>query len=138
MKLPLIGYSLDQEGLNSIPSEGAFPFAPFRLNLIRAVEKYLADELIYHGSMRVGWGASIMEAIRHIRSHAPSFHVPLLIVHGAEDTITPSSGSQSYFAALPAQKQNQFVIYPRLRHELFHEADKEVRRTAIALVLTWK
>jgi len=108
-KLPLIGYSLDIEALSSNPEER---------------EMYLQDELVFHGSMRVGWGAGIIETIRGLRGNAASMTVPTLIVQGEKDTMTPLSGAESYYALLPPTKR-KMIVYPELRHEILREAKKE-------------
>lgn len=58
---------------------------------------------------------------------APSIRVPMLIAHGAADTIAPVSGAQRLHAALGASDKTLQII-PELRHELQNEREPERTR----------
>jgi len=109
-KLPLPGFSLDKTGLNSNPDE---------------IEKYLNDELIYTGTMKCGWGKSIINGITNAINSAPFWpNVPILALHGTADTITKLSDTQYFFDKLPEDIDKTFIKYPDICHELFQERNK--------------
>lgn len=92
------------------------------------VEKYIKDELIYHGNMKAGWGYAILSGISQIYkdiSNWPS-NVPVLFLHGTEDSITPIVDTRYIFGELSDSVQKTFIEYPGIRHELFHESKKFV------------
>lgn len=95
------------------------------------------DPLIYHGFMKVGWGHSILSGISSIYSSISSWptSVPVLLLHGSEDTITPITDSKYIFEEIPQPTSKTFIEYPGVRHELFHEHNKLVRRKIIFYVL---
>jgi alpha-beta hydrolase superfamily lysophospholipase len=50
--------------------------------------------------------------------------VPLLALHGEDDPICPAQASRALGAALRAPG-SELRVYPRLRHEIFNEPERE-------------
>ena len=48
--------------------------------------------------------------------------MPLLILHGSDDTLCAPAGSEQFAQAAP---RGRFVVYPGLRHEIFNEPSHE-------------
>jgi len=57
----------------------------------------------------------------------------MLLLHGADDPLTPASGSRAFFEQLDASR-SELRIYPGLRHEIFNEPEQE---QIFADVLAW-
>lgn len=58
------------------------------------VEAYDADELNYHGGMRVSFGMQLIEASNHIKRLIPDITWPFLLLHGDADKLCDIGGSQ--------------------------------------------
>ncbi|MCU0511346.1 MAG: lysophospholipase [Anaerolineae bacterium] len=87
------------------------------------VQAYAADPLVYHGWWRVGMGFGLLQAGQALRARAGAITLPLLILHGADDKITPVSGSHLlYERAASADKTRR--MYAGMRHEIFNERDR--------------
>ena len=50
--------------------------------------------------------------------------VPLFMLHGEEDPLCPAEGSRAFFAGV-ATEGSDLRIYPKLRHEIFNEPERE-------------
>lgn len=108
-KLP-VPITVDAIGLNSNETER---------------EIYLNDPLVYHGWVKVGWGREILTTVTYVWENIDKIKLPLLFLHGIEDTICPIQFSLPFFEQIPA-KQKKFIKYPVMRHEIFHEPEKKV------------
>ena len=61
---------------------------------ISQVEAYVNDPLIYHGALKAGWASAMLKSIEMYRPRINEINIPLLIVHGTEDSLVPFSASQ--------------------------------------------
>ncbi len=84
---------------------------------------YLADPLVFR-KITVLLGAELLEAIRRTVSGAADVTLPMLLLHGEDDPITPVESSRAFHRGLPAP-QSQLRTYPKLRHEIFNEPERE-------------
>ncbi|QPC82227.1 alpha/beta hydrolase [Phototrophicus methaneseepsis] len=89
--------------------------------IIQAVE---ADPLIDKGPWRVGMAYRMIEAGRYIRAHAHELTLPLLILHGEADKLTPISGAQMIFDKASSTDKT-IKMYPGMRHEVMNEIGRE-------------
>ncbi len=79
-------------------------------------EAYFADPLVItKTSARLG--AELFAAIDRVNRHLGSLEMPTLVMNGGSDTIVPPQSS------LPLDPVAERVLYPKLRHELFNEAE---------------
>ena len=96
------------------------------------VKKYVKDQFV-HDKSTLGLGKAAIRAIEYCFAHAKEFKPPLLVMHGAGDKLTFSSGSED-FARL-ASENNQDVtlkLWEGLYHEVHNEPEKaEVFRMMI-------
>ena len=60
----------------------------------------------------------------------------MLLLHGAEDSLSMPEGSQAFFDSLPNERVpgSEIHIYPGLRHEIFNEPERE---QVLSDVLQW-
>jgi len=100
------------------------------INIQRA---YKADPLNDGKAIRLGMARGIILHGRAILQRAEDLRMPLLIMHGADDKLTPPSGSQAvYDRASSADKTLRF--WPGMRHELINEQD---RQAVIQVIRDW-
>lgn len=74
-------------------------------------------------------------ACEHAEGTANRVRVPTLILHGAEDRIAPSSGSQRLYEQLELVDKELRVL-PELRHELHNEREPE-RTEVLESIAAW-
>ncbi len=67
------------------------------------------------------------------RARAETLTLPLLVMHGADDTLTNSAGSQ-FLHDHACSADKTLKLWPGLRHEIFNEPQ---RGDVIAFMLTW-
>ena len=87
-------------------------------------EAYDQDPLVYRGLWRVGMGFWLIVVGRALREKLAQLTLPLLIMHGEADKITPISGSRVVYERAQSPDKNQ-LTYPRMRHEIMNEREKE-------------
>ncbi len=85
-------------------------------------EAYMADPMVHlDGTTR--WGAEFLAAGVRCRTDVGSIRVPVLVIHGGEDTLIPPAAS----APLAAGDTVERRVFPGLRHEVHNEPEaKEV------------
>ena len=95
--------------------------------------RFAADPLCYQGRLRARTSHQMMLASVDARARAEALTLPLLVMHGAEDTLTNPIGSQVlHDRARSADKT--LKLWPGLRHEIFNEPQRD---EVIAFMLTW-
>lgn len=75
------------------------------LNLCPAplqVEAYNADELNFHGGVRVSFGMQLMAAASRIEAEIPSIKWPFLLLHGDADKLCDMRGSTMMYENTPS------------------------------------
>jgi alpha-beta hydrolase superfamily lysophospholipase len=83
----------------------------------RVVEAYLADPLVER-KMTASLAVELLGAVERTAPRGEDVVLPLLVLHGADDPICPSEGSERFAAAA---RSARFIRYPGLRHEIFNE-----------------
>jgi acylglycerol lipase len=86
------------------------------------VEAYLKDPLNYTGKLNARTGAELLKTMAKIRSQLSKISLPLLIMHGAADTLSdPSSSRMLYDGA--GSKDKTLKLYTDFCHEVFNDPD---------------
>lgn len=94
------------------------------------IEAYKADPLI-HGQISVSLFSSAVKAASHTLKNARELKVPLLLIHGSDDTITSPEGSREFASG------NSFVEF-HLWNGGFHELHNDSFSDEIfALEMKW-
>ena len=104
----VLGSGLDPEGLSRDPS---------------VVRAYIEDPLV-HRSMTASLAAALLEAIPRTAACAAQIQVPVLLLHGEDDPLCLVEGSRGFSAGLGVPG-SALRIYPKLRHEIFNEPERE-------------
>ncbi|MDJ0850168.1 MAG: alpha/beta hydrolase [Myxococcota bacterium] len=84
---------------------------------------YRADPLVFE-RMTFSLADEFVSAALRVGSEAPAVEVPMLLLHGEEDPLCPAEASRAFFAGLRSPG-SALRIYPRLRHEIFQEPERE-------------
>jgi alpha-beta hydrolase superfamily lysophospholipase len=95
------------------------------------VRAYRADKLV-HDTVSLGFGYDALDALDTVAAGAPGLTVPLLVIHGGEDTIAYASGAREFAALAPDVSTLQ--VYDALFHEIHQEPEQE---RVFADVLAW-
>ncbi len=66
----------------------------------------------------------LLQAVQRVQDLAPAVRVPLLILHAEEDRLCPVEGSREFHARLTVPG-SEIRTYPRLRHEILYEPDRQ-------------
>jgi alpha-beta hydrolase superfamily lysophospholipase len=84
---------------------------------------YTSDPLV-HNRITAGLYASTIARGGEFIRRAPELRVPFLLLHGRDDQIVDSAGSQRFFARATA-RDRAFALYPGFYHEIFNEVEQE-------------
>lgn len=88
-----------------------------------AVQEYTRDPLFQtHTTPRLA--AEVLAAMETTRAQAARFSLPLLILHGEQDTIVRPAGSAQFFEQV-ANADKQRRTYPGAYHNLFIDTNRE-------------
>lgn len=85
---------------------------------------YRADPLVFQ-HMTVSLAAAIYHGGLKTLAAAARVELPILLLHGGDDRLTPPSGSRAFFDALRGGDGSDLRIYPGLRHEILNEPEWE-------------
>lgn len=102
------------------------PAAPIDINGITSdpqeQEIILEDPLRYPGDIMNCTARELIKLVNVCKQETPSITVPFLVIHGQNDTLGLVEGAQWFHDNAGTVANNkQIVVYPALRHELFHE-----------------
>jgi alpha-beta hydrolase superfamily lysophospholipase len=87
------------------------------------VAAYNADPLVHHGKIPAGIAKALVQLGETMPQRARGLKAPLLVVHGAEDSLVPAAGSQRLVDCV-ASADVHLKIYPGLYHEVFNEPER--------------
>jgi len=88
------------------------------------VRSYQDDPLVYRGRIKARTGAEILGVIQRLPGALPRLRVPLLILHGTDDQISPVAGSLMVHEAVSSPDKT-LRQYPGLYHEVFNEPEHD-------------
>jgi alpha-beta hydrolase superfamily lysophospholipase len=87
-------------------------------------QKWHDDKLIFKGWTRISLGKYILDTGEMIQAHASEITLPLLIMHGGSDRLTPISGSHILYEKAGSDDKT-LKIWEGMKHEIFNERDRE-------------
>jgi alpha-beta hydrolase superfamily lysophospholipase len=96
-------------------------------------QAYTRDPLVDQGNMRFSTASMIVSAGRDLRERASALTLPILLLHGKDDPITPVSGAERIHASVASQDK-QLILYENMKHEIMNEDERE---RVIADLLAW-
>jgi acylglycerol lipase len=95
------------------------------------VREALNDPLVYQEGAPVHTANELVHAIDEIDEHMDRVAVPLLVMHGTADKVTPEEGSKE-LSRRARSWDKTLKLYDGLYHDLLHEREKEQVTTDIA------
>jgi alpha-beta hydrolase superfamily lysophospholipase len=87
------------------------------------VKLYVEDPLVYHGKMSARKLREIFAGMNKIQARAGEISLPLLILHGGEDSMASPEGSR-FLHEHAGSADKTLKIYPELYHEIFNEPER--------------
>lgn len=87
------------------------------------VADYVADPLNYHGKIGARLAQEMFDAMADARASAPDVMVPLLVQHGAADSMAAPEGGR-YLHDHAGSPDKQLILYPGLFHEIYNEPEQ--------------
>ncbi|MEP4145848.1 MAG: lysophospholipase [Halioglobus sp.] len=97
------------------------------------VQAYKADPLVNHGKMSARFVSELFKAMNRVQADAGNITLPLLIMHGENDSMTAPIGSRLLYESVGSADKT-LKLYPELYHEIFNEPERE---QVIAELLAW-
>jgi len=99
--------------------------------IAEVAEAYDADPLVNHKGTPARTGAELVEAMKRIQSGMGRISEPLLIRHGAADTLCLPAGSQLLYDGV-ASSDKTLAVYPDAYHELHNDLDRQANLADLA------
>lgn len=90
----------------------------------KVVADYLADPLVSGTKISARLAAEMMGNMEAVQSQAARITLPMLLLHGEEDSLTAPEGS-IFLNEHIGSKEKMLKIYPGLFHEIFNEPEKD-------------
>ncbi|MGJ3240135.1 MAG: lysophospholipase [Anaerolineae bacterium] len=91
------------------------------------------DPLLYKGWTKTSVAKYVVETGEHIQERADKITIPILIMHGEDDTLTPISGSKIMYGRVGSSDKT-LKIWPNMFHEILNEVEREA---VIDTLVTW-
>jgi alpha-beta hydrolase superfamily lysophospholipase len=85
------------------------------------VRAYVEDPLV-HGQASARLGGELMAKTKWVQTHAPDLRLPLLIIHGGADRISPPQDSQRFYEHAGSPDKTR-LLYPDGFHELHNDIE---------------
>jgi alpha-beta hydrolase superfamily lysophospholipase len=85
--------------------------------------RYEADPLV-NTKMTTRLAAQMLAAQQDAMLHGSHVAVPVLGLHGGDDPICPAEGTERFLSQV-STPYSACTVYPRLRHEIFNEPERE-------------
>ncbi|MDA3948974.1 MAG: lysophospholipase [Spirochaeta sp.] len=83
-----------------------------------------ADHTMYRGKVLARTGHEILKTQQAIRAGLDRITIPLLLLHGGDDTIISPDASAQVYAGI-ASTERERVVFPGLYHEVFNEPERD-------------
>lgn len=90
----------------------------------KVVEAMTTDPLIDQSSIPARTVRELLRAQERLQNGAGTLKMPLLLLHGEKDTLTPPAGSR-LIANTARSADKVLIIYPGLVHDLLHEPESK-------------
>jgi alpha-beta hydrolase superfamily lysophospholipase len=97
------------------------------------VRAYDADPLNHHGKLPARTVAELTAAVGRFPVEVPRLTLPLLVMHGTADRLTPPEGSEMVHAGV-ASGDKTILRYDGLYHEILNEPERD---RVVGDILAW-
>ncbi|GAB1420194.1 monoacylglycerol lipase [Anaerolineales bacterium] len=100
---------------------------------VSIVKAYDEDPLVDRGGWRIGTGIAMIQATEELKEKAAEIKLPILLLHGEVDKITPISGAKFIYEQVSSESK-KMITYPNMKHEVMNEVD---RYQVYADIINW-
>ena len=122
---PAIGGNMALEGLLDLDPIPEIPIDPASLSRDPNVGRdYAADPLVWNGPFRRQTLEALIAAIADVAKGQRLTTLPLLWMHGDEDTLAPIDAARPAIECLRGERFES-IIYEGARHEVFNETNRD-------------
>ncbi|MEE4298830.1 MAG: alpha/beta hydrolase, partial [Pseudomonadales bacterium] len=87
------------------------------------VQRYREDPLVHSGKISARLVVELFAAMARLETERASLRLPVLIMHGEADVMTPAKGSRHFYDAIGSEDK-ALRLYPGLFHEIFNEPEQ--------------
>ncbi len=89
----------------------------------QVVADYENDPLVFRGKITSRMASEVFSRMGPVLAEAASIELPVLILHGSEDTLTDVEGSKLLHQKINS-KDKKIIVYDGLYHEIFNEPER--------------
>jgi alpha-beta hydrolase superfamily lysophospholipase len=97
------------------------------------VDAALSDPFVWQPDHPARTAREALGGIARVEADGAAIKVPLLLLHGTADRVTPPAGSQ-LLASHASSSDKQLRLYPGLYHDLIHEPERD---TVLSDIVGW-
>ena len=87
------------------------------------VRRYREDPLVHSGKVSARLVVELFAAMDDLRASRAEITLPVLVMHGEADVMTPAEGSRRFMDGVGSADKT-LRIYPGLYHEIFNEPEQ--------------
>ena len=87
------------------------------------VQRYISDPLVYTGKISARCVTELFNAMENLRAAAHKITLPILIMHGGEDSLAATEGSRILHEKISSDDKT-LIVYDGLYHEIFNEPER--------------
>ena len=88
------------------------------------VQRYRDDPLVHSGKITARLVVEFFSSMGKLEARRGELTLPVLVMHGEADVMTPASGSESFFDGIGSEEKT-LRLYPGLFHEIFNEPEQD-------------
>lgn len=100
-----------------------------------AVQRYIDDPLVYHGSLKAKFTILVLDAMTEIQNRVEEIKTPFFVIHGDHDKLCMLEGSQFLYQKASSQDK-RIKIFPAAYHQVHTEPEGQAEE-CIADVTDW-
>ncbi|XP_059799921.1 monoglyceride lipase isoform X2 [Hypanus sabinus] len=101
----------------------------------KEVQNFYEDPLCYHGGMKVGFAAVLLNALTGLENILPTITAPVLLLHGDADKLCDIKGSHIMYEMVTSTDRT-LKVFEGSFHQL-HKELPEVVKEVFSLIQTW-
>lgn len=88
------------------------------------VDRYRQDPLVFNGKVTARLAEQLISTMSWLEGRLGAIELPMLILHGSDDEITPLEGSKMLHREIKSRIKT-LTIYEGLYHEIYNEPEQE-------------
>lgn len=109
------------------------PVDDYVCSVPEVVEAYLNDPLVLKKASLNFYNEFLNKAVVEVTSKLDQYDLPVLILHGEEDSVVPKQISENFYKEIKSNNK-EIIIYPKLFHEILNE---KIKDEIIDKIISW-